>query len=503
VLIAANTKAGTSQFHGTLYEFDRNDAFDANSFFNNLQGQGKSPLRFNQFGGNLSGPIFIPKISRWSDKKVFFFFNYEGTRASRPTGGSFYDIPHPDLLNGDFRRLYRTDPATGGLELIADTNFPVGTVFQPGTIVRDNAGNIIGGTPFPNNTVPQSLWSKQAPAFQKVLTRAYQNGSYTVEPNSPELVRVAYQDTYRFDKDQKVARIDYNISSRASFFFRWVDDAQQEGRNFGIFSGNSFPVLPEYRKKPGSSWSWNLINIISPTATNEFIFTYNHLTQVVDISSSVAKSTYDFSSLGFSFEQLYPNSNIRNHMPKISAAGFNIQPFPPGWTSEGKTFAWTDNFTKIAGPHTLKMGIFMNLNNNGQQPYWTDAPAFDFNPNALNPNDANNGIANLLLGNYTNLQQTNGVFYGSFRFVQAEAFVQDSWKISPRFTLEYGLRWAVLGPTYTYGKYLQNYWDPNLYNPARAVAINITPGQTAGSIIPGSGVQRIGGGASWHPLRFC
>jgi hypothetical protein len=72
VLIAANTKSGTQNFHGTLYEFNRNDAYDANNFFNNLQGVGKSKLRFNQFGGNLGGPLLLPKISPPSNKKLFF-----------------------------------------------------------------------------------------------------------------------------------------------------------------------------------------------------------------------------------------------------------------------------------------------------------------------------------------------------------------------------------------------------------------------------------------------
>ena len=103
-------------------------------------------------------------------------------------------------------------------------------------------------------------------------------------------------------------------------FFRWVDDAQSEAQNFGIFSGNSFPVLPEFRAKPGASYALNVVNTISPTMTNEVILTYNHLTQVVDINSSVPKSAYDQGSLGFTYQQLFPNSNVRNAFPSISSA---------------------------------------------------------------------------------------------------------------------------------------------------------------------------------------
>src|SRR5690242_11906886 len=302
VLISANTKSGGQQFHGTLYEFLRNSAMDANSFFNNLQGKGKSPLRFNQFGGNLGGPLYLPKISTPHNKKLFFFFNYEGTRASRPNGSSFYDVPAPALLTGDFSSALRPGTSLNG------TSFPVGTLFQPGTIVRDNGGKVIGGTPYPGNIIPPSQFSGQTAAFTKLLSAAYRIG-FVPTPNTPDSVRVPFQDTYRFNKDQKALRVDYNISSKANAFFRWVDDAQRESQGYGIFSGNSFPVLPEFREKPGSSWSWNLINTFSPTTTNEFIFTYNHLTQQVNIPGSTPTSSYQLDDLGFSFQQLYPNSN--------------------------------------------------------------------------------------------------------------------------------------------------------------------------------------------------
>ncbi len=500
VLIAANTKSGGQNFHGTAYEFNRNDAYDANSFFNNLQGVGKSKLRFNQFGGNLSGPLLIPKVSPPSNKKLFFFFNYEGTRASRPQGGNYYDVPAPALLNGDFSSSLRFNP-DGSPQLIKNTVtnqntiYQVGTVFEPGTVIRDANNNIIGGTPYPNNRVPMSQFSNQTAAFQNLLSRAYRGQTtFAQTPGNPDSVRIPFQDTYNFDKDQKALRVDYAISSKANAFFRWVDDAQQESAGFGIFSGNSFPVLPQFREKPGASYAFNLVNTLSPTTTNEFIFTYNHLTQLVD--TSAPKSTYDQSALGFTFQQLFPNSNVRNIFPSIQASpsfsgytggGFSVSPFPSTWRSEAKTFAFTDNFTKIFGNHTIKTGAFVDVNTAGQQPYWTSAPNFNFNPSQLNPNDTGNGVANLLLGNYSNVTQTNGVFFGNFKFYQTEAFLQDSWKVNRNLTLEMGVRWAYLGPTFSEGKYLVNYFNPALYNPAQAVTINTTPGVAFNSIVPGSG----------------
>jgi hypothetical protein len=481
VLISAITKSGSNQFHGTAYEFVRNSAFDANSFFNNLQGAPVSPLHFNQFGGNIGGWAYIPKVSTPQNKKIFFFYNYEGTRASRPNGNSYYDTPSAALLSGNFSSAIIPGTSLNG------SQYPVGTVFEPGTVKRDASNNIIGGTPYPGNIVPASQFSANGPAFANVLTGALRGGTnLPASPAIPGYVRVPFQDTYVFDKNQNAARVDYNVNAKLSLFFRWVDDSQQESQSYGIFSGNSFPVFPEYRKKPGSSWSANMINVISPTLTNEAIFTYNHLTQVVNVIN-LQPSQYTESALGFKFQDLFPASNTLNRLPSFNCgSSCQVAPFPPNWVSEGKTFAVTDNLSKVIGSHSLKFGFFWNQNLNGQQPAWTDAPNFNFTSSSLNPNDTGSAIANMLLGNYTTLTQSNGRFYGNFVFHQFEAYVQDSWKVTKNFTLEYGLRWVYPGPTSTYGPFLQYYFDQAAYDPSQAVKLQLT-GPFAGSIIPGSG----------------
>ncbi len=142
--------------------------------------------------------------------------------------------------------------------------------------------------------MPQSEWNQNAPAFLKLIGALPRtNGVAVPGGNNPELLRIFVQDQYQLRKRQEVVRVDYNLSSKTNFFFRWVDDAQDEDMGVGIFNASSFPYTPQFRKKPGSSWSWNLVNVISPTVTNEFIFGYNHLTQVVDIPDSVDKNIYD------------------------------------------------------------------------------------------------------------------------------------------------------------------------------------------------------------------
>jgi len=301
-------------------------------------------------------------------------------------------------------------------------------------------------------------------------------------------VRFPFQNSYGFNKNAEVLRIDYAISPRANFFFRWADDSQRETNLQGIFGSTPYPIAPQFRAKPGSSWSWNLVNVLSPSTTNEFIFTYNHLTQVVDIIEGTDPGQYDREKLGFTFREIYPESNLRNKFPRFNCGigSCNFSQFSAGWLSEGKTFAVTDNITKNMGAHTLKFGGLWNRNDNGQQPAWTDALSINFGPSTENPGDTGNTFSNMLLGRYTSITQSNGRFYGDFRFYGYELYAQDTWKVNRRLTLEFGLRWAYYGPTYTHGRFLQNYFDPGRYRAAEAAVLDLRPGLRQGSIMGGN-----------------
>jgi Carboxypeptidase regulatory-like domain/TonB-dependent Receptor Plug Domain len=488
VLISATTKSGGRSYRGTLYEFLRNEALDARAPF----AATKAKLRLNQFGGNIGGPIPLWKVSPLSDPKLFFFFNMEIIRGTRPLGSPFTDVAHPDILNGDFRRLLRPQTLAGSSCQYPGEPAPrpcqTGTVFRPGTLIRNAAGNIIGGQPYPDNTVPRSEWNQNAPAFLNLIGKLDRSGAAPV-PGNPEQVRVFIQDNYTLRKRQEVVRVDYNFNPKTNFFFRWVDDSQDEDQGRGIFNSSAFPVAPQFRKKPGSSWSWNLVTVLSPTVTNEVIFGYNHLTQLVDIKEGVDPANYDRDKLGFVFKELYPAANLRNRYPRFNC-GVGMCDFPGfanQWESEAKQFAWTDNVTIVRGNHTFKTGGFFNMNLNGQQPAWTDQISLNFTPSIDNPRDTGIQFANLLLGNYTSANQSNGKFFGTFKFYGLEFYGQDSWKATPRFTLEYGLRYAYLGPTFTYGRFLQNYFLVDRYDAAREVRIETANGPLKGSIVPGSG----------------
>lgn len=507
VLIAINTKRGGRQFHGTLYEFNRENGFDANYFFNKFNPDGVTPiipptpsseLRFNQYGFNLGGPIPLGKASPWKNPKMFFFFNFEGTKALKPDQGQSYTLPNRAFLGigtsggvADFSSLLKNSPPFDYWNSACPytTTAPAqGTIFMPGTVQVTN-GEISCGNPIPGNIIdPNTMpFSSQYKGWVNMLSPFYANAH--VDPNNPWQEIVQYQDTYHFNKHQEVVRYDWNINAKTNFFFRWVDDSQREAQKWQLFAWGTFPALPNYRKKPGSSWTWNLVNVISPTITNEFIFGYNHLTQVVDVNATPAH--YDKNLLGFTYQDLFPSTNIRNLMPQFSAGGGGLNSksglslssyfFAPGWTSEARTFTWTDNLTKVTGPHTLKFGMFFDYNQAGQPPAPWESPVFVFDDAAGDAgtsgflNTTHNGVANLILGNYQTVTQGNGFFFGAFRFHQFELYGQDTWKLNRKLTLDYGLRWAYIGPTYSVKPIFEYYFDPARYDPAQAVTIDTRP----------------------------
>src|SRR3984957_20268565 len=329
VMVLVNTKSGGQHFHGTAYEFNRNTDYNANDWFSNHDGSPRPQLKFNQFGGNIGGFIPIPKFSPNNKKKAFFFFNYEGTRANRPNGNpggaaaTYYTMPQPSMLgigtpNGaaNLAPIYRPGNMcdyNGGSTCIPihDTSGNLvknGQVFTPGTVTYNSVGEVQTGTPYAGNIIPASQFSSQYAAMIKYFTPGYR-GSFTnptFNNGFGDLQQINFQDTYVFYKNQYVVRVDYNFGPKANTFFRYVDDRQQESQGFGIFSGNSFPVLPQYRKKTEKSYAWSLVNVISPTLTNEATVGWLHLTQVVDIVPGTSKALYDKGTLGFNFSDIYP-----------------------------------------------------------------------------------------------------------------------------------------------------------------------------------------------------
>lgn len=478
MVIAVQTKSGSSTFHGTAYEYFRNNGLDAKCVLcNTLAPQ----LRYNQFGGNISGWVPIPKLSTNKDKRMFFFYNREMTRRNLPSS-SYADVPNPTILSGNFT------PWLLSTNMQYAPQFKNGTVFEPGTVKYDGSGNIINGTPFPNNTVPQSMWNAQSSAILKIYTGIPGYSSLAASPNQG-YSRYFYNNPDDLLKNQDMLRFDYAISSKMNSFFRWVNDYQKETIQTGIWTGEPFPIQPQYRPKPGSSWAWNLVDTFTPTLSSETILSYNHQSQKLAIAGSTNPLNRD--TLGANWPQLYPQTNITNSVQDVTTnAGVNFSLGDPGWHNTGKDYAATENVSWVKGKHTFKFGFFYNQDFKTQTGNWGLEGSVNFSPSAQMPFNTGNGLANLMLGNFNTFSQANGAIYPWFRFWEADAYAQDSWKVSKRLTVDFGVRFLHMTPTYTQvrggtpggeGTWTLYSVDLSKYNTADRPTINLNNGYIVGN----------------------
>ncbi len=476
--VAVQTKSGTSSFHGTLYEYFRNNALDAKCVLcNTLAPQ----LRYNQFGGNLGGWVPLPGISTKDNKKMFFFYNREMTRRIVPAFGQS-DIPNSTILSGDFR------PWLLSTNMAYAPQFKNGTVFQPGTIVRDGKGNIIDGVPFANNIVPQSQWEPSSANMLKLYTGIPGYSSLTQSGANTGYVRYFWTNPSRLTKNQDLLRVDYAINDKMNTFFRWVNDYQIEKFNGAIWGGEPFPIQAQERPKPGSSWSWNLVNTFTPSLAAETILSYNHQSQSLSVSG---KNPASFEALGVNFQQLYPAANITSTVPNVSTGnGVSWSFGDPGWHNDGKDYAFTENVTFVKSSHTMKFGFYYNRDDKKQTATWPMNGNISYNSSSSMPLDTGNGLANMMLGNFNSYSMNNAAVYPYFRFLAYEGYAQDSWKVTNRFTVEYGVRFEHIVPTFTYtrsgiaggeGTWTLYSVDLSKYDPSYRPPINLSNGKIIGN----------------------
>lgn len=473
------TKSGTNRLHGSLYDFLRNDKLEANNFFANQGGLPVAPLRFNQFGGAVGGPIRIPKVYDGRDR-TFFFFSYEGLRWVRALTASG-TMPTAAQRTGDFSKTLN---AAGAQVTIYD---PLTTVANPAV-----AGQSIR-TAFPGNMIPLNRMDPVALNILRYIPLPTGSGAQFTGTNN-----FVTSNSAPTQKDTFSIRIDHSLTNNQKLFFRYSPNNTVVNRPlvYGADFGPANPIngVDTLHHRQGTlNYNW----VVTPTT-------------VVELSSSVLHYWLGRISPGLYFDPVklgFPsylhNIPLDSCFPSISVVGLGVTLSVVdngggflgncNHTSQSyDTFHEYGNVTKIVGSHTLKTGASIGSNRWTQRPKpaggsYSFGPDFTQGPNPLVASStAGAGFASFLLGTGTS-GSINSDLPGQFvSYKYYGVYFQDNWKLTSRLTLNLGLRYDYNAP-WTEKHNRINSWDGT-----SAVPLTV-PGLTlrGGLIFPGvNGVPR-------------
>jgi hypothetical protein len=494
------TRSGGNDFHGSAFEFIRNDKLDARSFFAPV----RPALRFNNFGYSFGGPIVKDKL--------FFFGGQEWKYIRRLSAAQRRTVPSLAELNGDFSfRLRGPDGVVGTADdgVLRDPNNAANTCVAPvitGGVVTTPAnrtGCFGGNNVALRNIIPANRITTDGLAIAKVFRTSI--GLATAFTNSPIGNNVTFQQPNPLDYREDLLRIDYRINSKHTLYGRYIHDKNVLIDPFGTFITTQLPTIPSLRKRPGTSIQLSHSWMISPTFINEAKATGAIVAQRIPPDGDLWKrETY-----GFQFQQLFFNGGrFENSIPDTTINGFaSFFGAARSLLSPTTDINVADTITLVRGNHTLKTGLSVTRNRIDQNARTTYAGQVDFNTGG-NTRTSNNSFADALLGNFRTYSEQALDPMGFFRFTQTEAFVADSWKVNRQLSLELGVRYQFGQPIYTQANNLANF-DPSRYDPAQAVTVlangNIDPTKggnrfnglvRAGDGVPPEELGRVPGGDS-------
>jgi hypothetical protein len=440
------TRSGGNQFHGSVFEFVRNDMFDAASPASKLNATPTTPeraikpaLRFNDFGWNVGGPV--------KRNKLFFFAGQEWKKIRQSATPQNLTVPTTAEMAGNFS-------AITGLTLKTPPNAPAGctivnNVMSAQCITPD--GQAIAN-------VYKVMATKVATSFSNTPTA----NNATFQPNNPQNWR------------EDIIRVDYQ-AGKHNLYYRYIHDSLNLIDAFGTFApSGTLPTSPTNRIRPGYSNQGAHIWTITSHLVNEAKLNASWNKQRIPPTGPYwQRSTYGFQTappLGLvgSYPDGIPHvtfTGIGGSFPTAAPAQFT----GPYFSLLAPTVDITpsDNLTWQRGSHTLKFGAMYARNRKDQNSRPDSYNGRITFSTSGNPNTTGNPFADALMGNFQSYAQQSADPVGHFRYNNFQAYVNDSWKFSRNLSLELGLRYEHTGPTYAQGNNMANF-DPRQYNPAQA-----------------------------------
>jgi len=459
--VEVQTKSGGSSFHGSAFEYLRNDMFNARPWESGNDPAHPNPsYKKHDFGYTIGGPVYIPNHYNTDKKKTFFFWSQEWRREKNPSS-ILQNVPSDAERGGDFS------------DLCPGPDCP--NVANPAAVPIDPTAQVL------LNLIPHANTTQGGfPAVSQIIS-------------TPT--------TWR----EELVRLDHNITNNYRLTFRYIHDSwQTETPNPLWGAGASFQDIHTKFVGPGTSFVARLNTTISPTLFNEFVASYTgdhiFLTATGPANQTTLPSGFAMGSIfNNGFAGKIPSVSLGNNDAYGGGFGLDTGYFP--WNNANPTYTYRDNLTKIFGNHTLTIGAYLAFAQKNEQnsPYLQGILTFD-SSNTVVPSTGN-AFADLLLGRIAEYSQTNlqPKYYNRYRIV--EPYFQDDWRVNKRLTLNLGLRLSL------YGTYRERYrrafnFDPSAFSAANAPTIDTDGSITGfeGAFVP---VTLGGGGNPFNGIVQC
>ena len=444
-------KSGSGQFHGTGYWDYRHESLDANEWFNNKLNVVKPRYRYQNVGGTFGGPLLIPGVRFNKDRnRLFFFFSYDYLHNTGIAGPNRYTMPTALERAGDFSQSVNPN---GSAILIRDPN--------------SGAACATGGGAgcFPGNKIPASRFN----AIGGAMLNRFPLPN-TVDPTGNRQYNSIFQFTNSQPREDKILRVDYNISNRDTMFVRLLQDYQDQSGYGAILGaqGDGWGQFPHSYHIPSAGAAMTYVHTFKPNLINEFTMGINRAHQgngptEETLFNASLLPLKDASGAALKLPNLF-GANYLNLLPQVNfglPSGFSAQSSPTGipnlpafgfdsrWPFDGTDEAHnlTNNVTYIRGAHTLKAGFYYETSARNVSVYSTynTAGTYYFGSDLGNPADTGNIFSNALTGNVYGYGEDNKKQINHARYRQVEWFLQDTWKLNRRLTLDAGLRFQFLG----------------------------------------------------------
>ena len=461
--ILMELKSGSKAFHGGLWEFNRNDDFDAGYFFNKQAGTPSHELRLNIFGGDVGGPVVIPHLYNGDRQKTFFFWSEEwrkyiqGANASAQNTIPTQDFPTNSSPTFNYTQWNCAPSCPAVLNPVTKTPYPI--VGSPAAVGQPNT-----------YAIPASQLDPNALLF--LGTGAIPQPNVDPNGNSPQFISSPKQPTY---VREDVVRGDHNITDRLHLMGSYIHDQMSQTYFPPLWSGDTYTTVGNIFANPSWAAVVKLSQTISPTMLNEVCFCVNGNTITTTPQGIFAQPS------GWNASTFFPaGNNALNRLPQIAFSGGQLNTtwgtnYWP-WHNSFLDYQIRDDFSMNKGRHTLKFGAsYMRMDKNQQQQADTQG---DFTFSGGTGVASQDPYINFLLGYASTFQQLNALKTNHWLNNTFSGYAMDDWHATQHLTLNIGIRYDGLPRVWEKNNQVANF---------SAAAFNAANAPTAADITNNNG----------------